>query len=116
MNVNFYKKFAVYGAVRKLRSRLSYFFTRAGPHRGQMIVEHYKGAEIRIRAMRFGHHAWQCKICIHHSRRNGLRSISATVTATESGISKQMALSAAFMEAMTLCDATQDKNYQASPH
>lgn len=112
MNVNFSNKFNIHNAVRNFRSRLSNLLKRSKFRKEQTIIERYKGAEIRIRATRFGHHAWQCKIHIHHARRNPLRSISATLNATDGGVSKQMALSAAFMEAMTLCDATQDKNYQ----
>ena len=73
------------------------------------IVDYYKGVEIRIRARRFGQHAWRCSIRIGNARHQTLQSIVATLRSTDEGVSKQAALTGAFMEAMTLCDLLLDK-------
>ena len=68
------------------------------------IVEHYKGMEIRVRARRFGHNAWTCTIRIYNAPQRALQMVGATLRVTEDGISRQSALTGAFLEAMSLCD------------
>ena len=69
-----------------------------------MIVDQYKGMQIRIQARRFGANAWSCTIRICNAPHRALQSLQATVKATEAGVSLQSALGSAFTEAMSLCD------------
>ena len=110
MIANFYAKLDITAVFRKAKALVANALHRSTRLNRLVIFEKYKGAEIRINAIRFGHHAWQCKIRIRHARKNGLRSVTAMSHATQNGVSKDIALSSAFIEAMTLCDATLDKS------
>ena len=73
------------------------------------IVDLYKGMEICVQARRFGMHAWRCSIKIGNARHLALHSVTATLHATEEGVTKQAALLGAFIEAMALCDLLVEK-------
>ena len=73
-------------------------------HRDDVIVDRYKGMEIRVRARRFGQDAWTCTIRICGAPHRALQSVGATLRATDAGTTRQAALAFGFLEAMTLCD------------
>ena len=73
------------------------------------IVDQYKGMEIRIRARRFGLHAWRCNIRICGAKHQALQSLAATLRESDDGVSKQAAMLGAFLEAMSLCDLLLEK-------
>lgn len=68
------------------------------------IVDQYKGMEIHIYARRFGHGAWKCSIRIYNAPHRALQTVAATLRITDNGVTRQSAMTLAFMEAMSLCD------------
>lgn len=91
-------------ALKKTYTVLSAAWSTLTSDQLETIVDQYKGMEIRIRARRFGLHAWRCSIRIGNAPHQALQSIVATLYATDDGISRQVALTGAFIEAMALCD------------
>jgi hypothetical protein len=80
-----------------------------GEHEG-MIADHYKGMAIRVRARRFGQDAWTCTIRIWSAPHRALRTVGATLRASDHGVSRQVALMSGFIEAMRLCDLLLDND------
>ena len=73
------------------------------------IVDHYKGMKIRIHVRRFQDDAWRCTIRIYNAPHRVLQTVSATLRATDHGVSRQSAMAHAFLEALSLCDLILDK-------
>ena len=95
---------AVRDKLKKAFQPVMEVFSLIRPEPETMIVDQYKGMQIRIQARRFGVNAWSCTIRICNAPHRALQSLQATVKATEAGVSLQAALGSAFTEAMSLCD------------